>query len=215
MTVTIYPGETFGRLTFLRNEVGGSAGQHIKARWVCACGTEVIARNSHVRRGLKKSCGCLSKELASKRLTKHGGKGTPEYSSWGAMKGRCENPFHKDYPNYGGRGITVCEDWSKSFGAFRDHVGPRPPGKTIGRINTNRGYEPGNVRWEDEFQQARNRRSTYKWYIKGQVFDRLEQAAAVFGVSSFTIWRWVNGEFDSRRGTYTPPKKDCWSEHVY
>lgn len=74
------------------------------------------------------------------------------------MLGRCCNAKHKDYPRYGAIGITVCDEWRNSFEAFYAHVGPRPVGTTLDRINGNKGYLPGNVRWATPRTQAHNRR---------------------------------------------------------
>ena len=86
--------------------------------------------------------------------------GTPEYAVWKMLKQRCLNPRARKYPDYGARGITVCERWRDSFVAFLADVGPRPgPGYSIDRFPDNDGnYEPGNVRWATAKEQAANRR---------------------------------------------------------
>lgn len=84
---------------------------------------------------------------------------TPLWWIWCAIKQRCTNPRCKDYPDYGGRGITLCGEWSASFEAFIADVGERPSDEhSIDRIDNDRGYEPGNVRWSTGIEQARNRR---------------------------------------------------------
>lgn len=80
--------------------------------------------------------------------------------AWSSMKSRCGNPRNKSFKNYGGRGIKVCEKWENSFLSFVKDVGPRPTEQhTLGRINNYGNYEPGNVRWETQTQQQRNKRS--------------------------------------------------------
>lgn len=74
------------------------------------------------------------------------------------MRIRCNDPNHTGYPNYGGRGIKVCERWERSYDAFIADMGRRPPGLTLDRIDNERGYEPGNCRWTDWITQARNKR---------------------------------------------------------
>lgn len=89
---------------------------------------------------------------------KHGMKGTPEWKAWVNARRRCTDPNHPDWRNYGGRGITMCAAWRLSFAEFYEHIGPRPPGLTLDRINNNAGYRPGNVRWATRAEQTANRR---------------------------------------------------------
>lgn len=88
--------------------------------------------------------------------------GAPEshalYSTWKGMKERCSNPNHIRYAEYGGRGITVCERWRDNFWSFVADVGERPDGHTLDRVDNDRGYEPGNVRWATRSEQNANKR---------------------------------------------------------
>ncbi len=84
---------------------------------------------------------------------------TPENTAWQNMRARCLRPSHPSYKNYGGRGVTVCDEW-ESFEQFLQDVGRRPgPGYSIDRVDNDGGYEPGNVRWATVAQQAANKRS--------------------------------------------------------
>lgn len=81
------------------------------------------------------------------------------YVRWHNMIQRCTNSENKSYPDYGGRGITVCAEWL-DFEAYYAAIGDAPPGMTLDRIDNDRGYEPGNVRWATRSTQSRNRRPT-------------------------------------------------------
>lgn len=94
---------------------------------------------------------------------------TPEHRAWVGMKQRCTNPKKRDFKHYGGRGITVCSEWLASFMAFYAHIGPRPSDKhSLDRIDVNRGYEPGNVRWVTHQQQVENTRVVRLVTINGE-----------------------------------------------
>lgn len=201
--------ERFGRLTLLDRRFGRAKDGHLTSRWRCECGAEAIIPYGRAKRGATSSCGCLARERSSERATKHGGRSTAEYSSWMAMRRRCEDKDDKDYSRYGARGISVHPSWSVSFGDFLAHIGPRPAGTTLDRKDARLGYIPGNVRWATPQEQGRNRHGTYTWHIRGRVFETITDAAQAFSVSEHTVWRWVNGQFDNRRGTMTPPRSDC------
>lgn len=131
------------------------------------------------------------------------------------MKRRCYDKRHKDYQRYGARGITVCASWMASFESFFESMGPRPPGTSLDRKDSRRGYEPGNVRWATRTQQQRNRRTACDWRIGERTFPSLKEAATHFGVSVQSVARWVHGQFDARRGTFTPPKEGCYAISRY
>lgn len=90
--------------------------------------------------------------------------GAPEYRTWAKMKERCSNPNSKDWPLYGGRGISVCDRWRDDFEAFYADLGPRPQGHSIDRIDPNGNYAPGNCRWADDRIQGQNKR-VMRWVM--------------------------------------------------
>lgn len=99
--------------------------------------------------------------LVSATHRTHGLSEHPLYGTWRIMRRRCENPRVKDYPRYGGQGITVCAEW-RDVTAFitwiEANIGPRPVGRTLDRIDNDGHYEPGNVRWATAKEQSANRR---------------------------------------------------------
>lgn len=99
--------------------------------------------------------------IDSRKKERHGMCRTPEYKTWQHLKDRCLNPREKSYSYYGGRGITVCDEWRDSFIAFYRSVGKRPSSEhSIDRIDVDGNYEPGNVRWVERDVQNHNRRFT-------------------------------------------------------
>lgn len=148
-------GQRFGRLVVLKRDLSYKKA----AYWICRCdcGNEATVQSCHLRSGATKSCGCLHMENAYKTTwEKHGDYKTRLYHIWIAMKGRC---FNKKNKRYGGRGITVCPEWSESFEAFRDWAlanGYRD-NLTLDRKDNDGNYEPSNCRWATQKEQQNNR----------------------------------------------------------
>lgn len=97
-------------------------------------------------------------------MVRHGMYGSPEYNAWRSAKQRVTNPNNPRYSSYGGRAIIVAAEWIDDFAAFFAHIGPRPVGTSLDRIDNDGNYEPGNVRWAtrsvQQSNQRRQRRST-------------------------------------------------------
>ena len=128
---------------------------------ICDCGNIKIILAESLKSGKTKSCGCFNTKVVKDRMTTHGLTETPEYITWTSMKTRCLNQNSIKYPDYGGRGITICDRWKDSFENFFEDMGKRPsPKHSLDRHpDKNGNYEPLNCRWATIPQQGRNKRN--------------------------------------------------------
>lgn len=167
-------GKVFGRLTAVSAAPNSKSGQ---TAWhcQCECGNTTVTTSMNLVRGRARSCGCLQREIVSRKSTTHGKAHTPTWWTWRGMVSRCSVPTNGSFPNYGGRGIVVCERW-KRFENFLEDMGERPENKTLDRIDNNGNYEPSNCRWATKAEQVRNKRTTVKVEFNGRTMTYSEWA---------------------------------------
>lgn len=144
------------------------------ARCVCDCGTTRNIAIQTLKQERSTHCGCRNGEMNAQLHGTHLMSGTPTYKSWASLKARCLNPNNADYPDYGGRGITVCERWRDSFADFYEDMGSRPEGCSIDRIDVNGNYEPGNCRWATPTEQMQNVRHNVIVRFRGEDIALIE-----------------------------------------
>lgn len=173
-------GERFGMLTVMeRTENRGTT-----TMWLCQCdcGNSSVVSSQNIRLGRTKSCGC--------QLVKHGQKGTRLYNIWGGMKSRCYRKSHKWYERYGGRGITICEEWLHNFQAFYDWAikNGYEEGLSIDRIDNDKNYEPSNCKWSNQTDQIRNRSIAISVNING-IEKSLEELAEETGIPYMALYK--------------------------
>lgn len=159
----------FGKLVALRK--GAKKEGRSTSYWECACdcGNVVPIRVDHLTGGRVQSCGCVRKEQASKMNASHGMSKTSEYKIWKLIKDRCYNPKTPNYERYGGKGITVSDEWRESFEAFYRDMGPRPSLlHSVDRMDGTKGYYKGNCRWATDIEQANNMSTNIHYTFDGE-----------------------------------------------
>ena len=167
-------GKTFNQLTVI-----GVAGKDKRGATLfsckCSCGQTTTALAYQLESSGKKSCGCLSREVSRKRLTKHGESNSRLYKLWKGVSKRCYCKTCEGYKNYGGRGIKMCDEWRDNFLAFKEFMlsigydETLPTGEqTIERIDVNGNYEPSNCKLISKTEQNYNKRNNNLVTYKGE-----------------------------------------------
>lgn len=158
-------GTRFNMLTVIER-VGTDSSGRVLWKCICDCGNETVVPSYCLTSGHTKSCGCL---LINSHIT-HGQSYSHLYQIWHGMKNRCINPNMQDYSRYGGRGITVCDEWDNNYESFQDWALDNGYSEdlTIDRIDPNGNYEPDNCRWSTKKEQANNRVNNLYYSMNGE-----------------------------------------------
>ena len=196
-------GKQFGRLKVV--EESGHLGPFVAFKCQCDCGNAVIVRGTSLRTGNTTSCGCVRKEIVSDLNKTHGMRHKAEYSVWQNMISRCTNSNTNCFYRYGGRGITVCDEW-RDFEKFYADMGDSPHGMTLDRIDNNGPYSKENCRWSTLGDQARNTRRTKLVEYNGKK-QCLKDWASEVGISYNTLRkRFVLYNWPFEKALTTPPR---------
>jgi len=151
-------GLQFGRLTVISQTPNDRPYRVSLWNCQCVCGNSRVVQRSALVCGVQVSCGCFMRMRVKETHTTHGLHRHSAYGTWKAMIDRCYNPDSKDFKDYGGRGIQVCDEW-RDLAGFVAGMGPKEKGQSIDRLDENGDYEPGNCRWTDALGQGEHKRN--------------------------------------------------------
>lgn len=204
-------GQRFGRLTVIEKSPSRRGD---KTWWSCKCdcGSTLEVWSVYLRNGTTKSCGCLNREMCSARLKayrkRNGADGrskTRLHSIWAGMKERCLSPGSHAYALYGGRGITVCDEWRNSFDAFRDWALTHGYSEdlSIDRIDVDGDYCPENCRWADAITQSNNTRCNHMLTYSGRTMS-VSRWAVEIGISRGTLVSRLSAGWSVQQAIETP-----------
>ena len=200
-------GKRFGKLVVIKTAGKTKNGAYL---WQCKCdcGNEIIANVGNLKNGHTKSCGCLRVDRCKTNFTKHGLEHTRLYGIWSDMRLRCYDEKNIAYHRYGGRGITICDEWKNDVKAFYDWATANgyKDSLTIDRIDNDGNYCPENCRWATVKEQASNRRSNILVTHNGKTQTMKEWANEV-GIPYKVVWARVQKLGWSAERALTDPVK--------
>lgn len=195
-------GQRFGRLIPTNFFVVNKSHRN-RFYWncVCDCGATTKVEASNLICGAVVSCGCLRNERVRAARKTESSKFKTLNATWRLMIDRCYNKSNKQYKDYGGRGIQVCEEWRDSFISFAKDMSPKPSGFTLGRIDNDGHYCKSNCRWETYKQQARNTRRTI-WIEVDGVKKSLPEWCEIFSVTQSAVRHRINRGWTVGKGLF-------------
>ena len=188
-------GNKYGMLTVIgldhiKEYISPKGQKHKREYYLCKCdcGNQTIVYKSHLKSGTVRSCGCLRVKNLVKSCQKHGMKHTRIYDMWSNIKSRCFDKKSPCYIHYGGRGITVCDEWKNDFITFYNWAinNGYDNNLSIDRINNDGNYEPSNCHFVTQKEQGRNKRNNRLITYKGQTHC-LAEWAEILGVKYSTL----------------------------
>lgn len=196
-------GRRFGLLTVVRPDPDSKNG---KTKWICVCdcGATRSVYTYNLKNGHTTSCGCESLRKRTAARTTHSKSKTRLYHIWAKMKARCVSPSDRAYDRYGGRGITICDEWL-SFEPFEKWALENGCSSelTLDRKNNNLGYSPENCRWATPKQQANNTRKNRVIECNG-VSHTLAEWADITGIRPMTIAYRLDAGWDVEAALFSP-----------
>lgn len=209
-------GNKFGRLTAVK--VDHSDGHSNFWLCKCDCGNLIVVRLQHLRQGMTKSCGCLQREMRKtrgerskigERTRTHGLSSHPLHNVWNGMKSRCYNHNHKYFHRYGGRGISICNEWKDNFLDFYNWCVNHgyKDGMTVDRIDNDGDYKPSNCRLVDYVKQANNKSNTIYVIHNGKSYT-ISDICKITGLKRRTVYERVKKGLSFEEITNTELKKN-------
>lgn len=182
-------GMRFGRLTVIDFDHTDKYGAY---HWLCRCDCDenslVSVRQWNLTSGDTRSCGCYQKEKARESSIKHGRSSHPLHHTWRGMHQRCTNNHNRHWDRYGGRGISVCDEWDNFENFYNWSIkNGYKHGLTLDRKDNNGDYCPENCRWADQFTQANNRSTTRRIEYAGETYSIMEWSK-IFGIKYTTLY---------------------------
>lgn len=183
-------GKQYGRYTVIGKEKRDGS---IFWKCRCSCGNIRYVNGGDLRQGKTKSCGCYRNDWAKTASRKHGLSHTRVYYIWQDMRRRCNDSKEKEYQNYGGRGISVCDDWNKSFEVFYKWAVENgyTDELTIDRIDVNGNYEPSNCRFVTFKEQMNNRTDNHYLTFNSETHT-ISEWSEITGIQYATLKDRVN-----------------------